>query len=248
MNALQRNRRTQRTAKFSLESLDDRIVPSAMHATVGAGAGAVAAASVVHRHGHHAVQHAVQQHANATASAMHAPATVSVLSLSHPHSSAKTGTGVAPSFVQPSHASFLPTTPGMTIPIQPVTPPSSSPSPSPTIPTSPGPLPANVGQALQTIYQDYQTFQSAGGTGTFTSSQANVVVINGTSVGVQIHANGTGDFNALIAQLKSQGMQITASDATYGIVEGMLPITHLPSVAADPQTLSITPMYKPILN
>jgi hypothetical protein len=246
MNALQRNRRTQRTTKFSLEPLDDRIVPSAMHATVGAGAGAVAAVSVVHRHGHHVAHHAVHhavQHANATASAMHTPVTVSVFSLNHPHFSVKTGTGVAHSFVRPTPAPFLPTTPVTTIPIQPVTPP----SPSPTIPTSPGPLPANVSQPLQTIYQEYRTFQDTG-SGIFTSSQANVVVINGTNVGVQIHANGTGDFNALIAQLKSQGLQIIASDATYGIVEGMLPITQLPSVAVDPQTLSITPMYKPMLN
>jgi hypothetical protein len=252
MNALQRNRRTRRTAKFSLESLDDRIVPSAMHATVGAGAGAVAAVSVVHRHGHHvahhAVPHAVQQHqANATASAMPAPVTVSTFSLSHAHSSAKTGTGVAPSFIVPTPAPSPPTTPVTTIPTQAVTPPSSSPSPSRTIPTSPGPLPANVSQALQTIYQEYKAFQGTGGD-IFTSSQANVVVLNGTNVGVQVHANGTGDFNAFIAQLKSEGMQVTASDATYGIVEGMLPIAQLPSVAVDPQTLSITPMYKPILS
>jgi hypothetical protein len=117
----------------------------------------------------------------------------------------------------------------------------------PTIPTSTGTLPANVSQPLQTLYQEYQTFLSAGGNGTFTSSQANLIVINGTKVGVEAHSSG-GDFNAFVAALKSDGVQILASDATYGIVEGMMPIAQLPTIAVRPQTLSVTPMYKPMLS
>jgi hypothetical protein len=269
MNTLQRGRRTQRNVKFNLESLDDRILPSTMHAAVGAGAEAVAAASVAQRHEQHLAQleakHAkaverhelrlarrearfLAHHPNASASATTAPVTVSVFSLSHPKSaSAAPSTRVAPSFSVPT-TTVSPTPTAPTTPVTTTPPQSENPDPSTTqtIPTSPGPLPANVSQPLQTIYQEYQSFLETGGD-IFTSSQANLVVLNGTNVGVQVHFNG-GDFNAFIAQLQSEGLQVIAGDATYGEVDGMLPIAQLPTVATLSQTLSITPMYKPMLS
>src|SRR3954465_9077351 len=57
-------------------------------------------------------------------------------------------------------------------------------------PTSPdladvknGPL-ANAGQALISIYQEYQAFLRNGGNGAFVSGQAGKIRIEGTSVGV----------------------------------------------------------------
>jgi hypothetical protein len=104
-----------------------------------------------------------------------------------------------------------------------------------------------VSQTLQTIYAEYQAYLSAGGKGPFTSSQALFVVINGTNIGVQVHSNNPGDLSAMIAQLQSDGMQVIDSSLTYGIVEGMLPIAQLPTVAGLPQTTIITPMYKSML-
>jgi hypothetical protein len=119
-----------------------------------------------------------------------------------------------------------------------------TPTPSnPTNPTSTGSLPANVSQPLQELYQQFQATSGD----TFKVVGLNFLIVNGTNVGVQVHGNGTGDFNALVATLQSDGMQVVDTDATSQLVEGMLPIAQLPTVAVLPQTLSITPMYKPMV-
>jgi hypothetical protein len=122
------------------------------------------------------------------------------------------------------------------------TPPAASPGQSPA--QSPTPPPPNLAQPLQSLYQEYETFQATGGT--FAPPEASYLVLNGTSVGIQVHFSGT-DFAAFMAALQSDGLQIIDSDPTFGIVEGMLPIAQLPTVAQIPQTLSITPMYKPMV-
>jgi hypothetical protein len=65
-------------------------------------------------------------------------------------------------------------------------------------------------------------------------------------VGIQVNDTNTGNFNTLISELESDGMQVLDSSSTYGIVEGILPIAQLPIAAQLPQTLSITPMFNPI--
>jgi len=100
---------------------------------------------------------------------------------------------------------------------------------------------------LNTIYQQYLQFVNSGGTGTFSSSLSNLIEIQGTSVGVQVHGNGTGDFNAMVSALESAGMQITATDAVTQTVVGMLPIADLAAAAQGSQTLSVTPQYRPVL-
>jgi hypothetical protein len=109
-----------------------------------------------------------------------------------------------------------------------------------------GPL-AKAGQDLITIYQEYVQYENNGGTGAFVSSMSGVIVIKGTNVGVDLHWNGTGDFNGYVTSLQNLGMQIQATDPTSGIVEGMLPIAQLPTVAGLSQTKSLSPMYIPII-
>jgi hypothetical protein len=111
---------------------------------------------------------------------------------------------------------------------------------------APGTLPANVSVQLQSLYTQYEAFESSGGSGTFSPTGVNALVINGTNVGIQVNDTNTGNFNTLISELESDGMQVLDSSATYGIVEGMLPIGQLPIAAQLPQTLSITPMLNPI--
>src|SRR3954462_14055217 len=50
MNTLHRERRPRRKAELSLECLDERIVPSTMHAAAGAGAEAAALSTAQARH------------------------------------------------------------------------------------------------------------------------------------------------------------------------------------------------------
>jgi hypothetical protein len=109
-----------------------------------------------------------------------------------------------------------------------------------------GTLPANVSVQLQSLYSQYETYANSGG-GTFSPTGVNLLVINGTNVGIQVKDSNTGDSNTLTTELLSDGMQILVSDPTYGIVEGMIPIAQLPTVAQVPQSVSITPMLNPIL-
>jgi hypothetical protein len=101
---------------------------------------------------------------------------------------------------------------------------------------------AKAGQDLITIYQE---FQQQGGKAPFTSSKSGLVKIQGTSVGVDIQSAG-GDFNSFVSAMTTLGMQVRATDATDGIVEGFLPISQLPSAAQNSQTLSLSPIYIPI--
>ena len=73
------------------------------------------------------------------------------------------------------------------------------------------------------------------------------MVINGSNVGLSVHDSVVGDFNNLVAQLQSAGMQITISDPTTQTVEGMLPIANLPKIAQLPQAPSVTPLLNPVL-
>jgi len=109
-----------------------------------------------------------------------------------------------------------------------------------------GTLPSNVSVQLQSLYTQYEAYVSSGSSGAFSPTGVNILVINGTNVGIQVNDTNTGNFNTLIAELESDGMQVLDSSSTYGIVEGMLPIAQLPIAAQLSQTLSITPMFNPI--
>ncbi len=103
------------------------------------------------------------------------------------------------------------------------------------------------GQSLGTIYTQYINYELAGAKGSFTSSLANEIYISGSSVGVTISIGGGGDYNTVLGQLESIGMQVTATAPQDGLVEGYLPIAQLPVVANDGYITGISPVYKPIL-
>jgi hypothetical protein len=117
---------------------------------------------------------------------------------------------------------------------------------APTTSNASGSLPANVSVQLQSLYTQYETYESSGGSGTFSPTGTNLLVIDGTNVGIQVNDTNTGNLNTLITELESDGMQVLDSSSTYGIVEGMLPIGQLPIAAQLSQALSITPMLNPI--
>lgn len=108
-------------------------------------------------------------------------------------------------------------------------------------------LPANVDQALDKVYQDYQAYVSGGSSGDFTTSESATIVVSGTNVGINAHGNNSGDFDAYVAALSGLGMQVQTTDATTETVVGLIPISALPDAAKLAQTFSLTPMYKPRL-
>jgi len=127
-------------------------------------------------------------------------------------------------------------------PSTPMTPPNSpdiNPAADAETPTQP--LPPNVSGTLNALYQEFSksgTIPVSDGPGS--------IVIDGSNVGVSVHGNGQGSFSDFVSTLQNLGMEINASSDVTWTITGMLPIDQLPTAAQTPQTLSITPMYKPI--
>ena len=261
MTTLRRDRRTQRTAKFNLESLDERIVPSAMGAEA-----AVERATLVHerqevriaRHEARVAEHQARHEAKlARMEANHAgmmqpdaPVTTTMntsVSSSTPTASTSATGGSAPaSPLTPVtfNPLLLQTTNsnGGTLPITTT----GSTSPSTNATSSSTPLPPNVSAPLQSLYQQYESFASSGGSGTFSPTGVNGVVIDGTNVGINFQTSDSADFNTILAQLQTDGLQVSASSSTYGLIEGMLPIAQLSAVAQISTSASVTAMYQQV--
>lgn len=107
-----------------------------------------------------------------------------------------------------------------------------------------GPL-AKAGQQLIEVYTQYHDFNGSGDF-TLTGDLANYIRIQGDSVGVDV-GTAPSQMANVEATLKSLGMQITATDATTGTIEGYLPIAQLPTVAQDSNVLTLSPNYLPVL-
>ena len=108
-------------------------------------------------------------------------------------------------------------------------------------------LPANVSQTLNVIYNAFEQDPSAFPTSLPTTNGANLVEIQGTNVGIQVHDGNPADFNTLVSSLQSAGLQITISNAQSGTVAGFLPIAQLPTIAALSDAPSIAPLDQPSL-
>ena len=108
-------------------------------------------------------------------------------------------------------------------------------------------LPANVAQTLDVIYNAYVASPGGFRANLPSTNGANLVVIQGSNVGIQVHDGNPADFNSLLTEVHNDGMQVTISSAQYGTIVGMLPISQLPAVASLPQMPSITPEMTPIV-
>jgi hypothetical protein len=258
-----------------LEMLDDRIVPSVMGpipATVASLANHHShhhanLANVHHLHAHVSRAHAAHRIvlapglgnavARATQAAAAAPAASSTVTVqsgtaastnasiaqtsSSSNTAATTSTpAVAVVATAPAVSGNVGTSNGTTT-TAPVT--SDTPTVSPSVTDlKSGPL-AKAGQDLITVYEE---FQHQGGGSSFTSSEAARIQIQGTSVGIDAVSTG-GNFDAFVSALTSLGMQVNKTDASHGLVEGFLPISQLPAAAQNPQTLSLSAIYRPNL-
>ena len=103
-----------------------------------------------------------------------------------------------------------------------------------------GPM-ANLGTAAVGIYQAY--IQNGSGASQLAAMNPAIEFQNGM-IGMQVKSLG-GDFNQFLTQLTDVGMQITASSAYYGLVDGFVPINDLPTVAEMRQTEAGQPIYYP---
>jgi hypothetical protein len=122
-------------------------------------------------------------------------------------------------------------------------------SPAPTTPSTNladiknGPM-ADSGQDLIDVYQTY--LSDSGNASQVASTYQNLIEFQNGMVGIDTNWNSSGHFSDYVTAMTNLGMQITATSDTYGIIEGFLPISQLPTVAQEPQTLSLRPIYRPI--
>ncbi|MEO6807637.1 MAG: Ig-like domain-containing protein, partial [Isosphaeraceae bacterium] len=112
-----------------------------------------------------------------------------------------------------------------------------------------GPL-ANAGDTLINVYQSYQTYLQGGQQGGFAQSNLNsykgVIYFSGDSVGVSVRAGNNADFIATVTSLKGAGLVVGGTDAFNRVIEGQVPISKLPTVAALPGVLGVHPLWAPI--
>ncbi len=77
-----------------------------------------------------------------------------------------------------------------------------------------------------------------------TFAESNQIVIAGAAVGVDIRTTPA-NYNAMLTQMESLGMLVTATAPQVGVIEGFLPIVQLPLVAANAGLTGMSPVYKP---
>jgi len=235
-------RSSRRKAAVSLESLDERVVPSMFGVQAHANAAEMAQVRLQMSEG---LRAQLQAHQNLSFAAR-----LQNFERLHPNAAARFHP-MAPNthlfFGTPpgSSSGQSKSTPSVAAPLVAV--PRPHPSVSNPTPNAAHTLPANAGQILNTIYQEYQAYLANGGSGSFKSSESFMIVISGNNVGINAHGNGSGNFSAYVTALKDLGMQVQASDAKTETVVGLIPINELPDAANLPQTLSLSPLYKPIL-
>jgi hypothetical protein len=122
----------------------------------------------------------------------------------------------------------------------------SSNPPSNPAATAPSPsLPANASQTLDVIYAAYEQNPSDFPANLPATNGANLVVIQGSDVGIQVHVSNPADFGTLMSDLQNAGMQIQNSSASLGMVVGMVPISQLPAIAGLSEAPSVTPLFRP---
>lgn len=105
-------------------------------------------------------------------------------------------------------------------------------------------LPANVAVTLDVIYDAYQQNPDQFPANLPATDGANLVVIQGSNVGIQVHDGNPTDFATLLTELESDGMQVTTSSAQFGTIVGMLPISQLPAVAELTDAPSVAPLWQ----
>ncbi len=105
-------------------------------------------------------------------------------------------------------------------------------------------LPANVAVTLDVVYDAYQQNPGQFPANLPATDGANLVVIQGSNVGIQVHDGNPTDFATLLTELESDGMQVTTSSAQFGTIVGMLPISQLPAVAELTDAPSVAPLWQ----
>jgi hypothetical protein len=270
MTTLRSDRRTRRSAMFNLEYLDDRIVPSSVgaeaHAAFASAHVKAAEKAAVTLERHDAKLEKIEANhaaklAKTDVAVHHVPGgptprpttPIVITGGGSPESSSSASLAAAPAVAVTMNTATLSSTAtpaSLTLPTT-ATPAVTTSTQSATTSTSSNSgssstLPPNLSAQLQSLYTQYESFESSGGSGTFSPTGVNGLVISGTNVGINFQTSDSADFNTLLTQLQSDGLQVTSDSAAYGIIDGMVSIAQLPAVAQISSTASVTPMFQPM--
>jgi hypothetical protein len=122
------------------------------------------------------------------------------------------------------------------------------PSTTPTSTASVTEVTTKGGPALGSIYQQYLTYVQGGSKGVFTPTQARQYFISGTSVKLDVSV-AAANKNLVIGELNQLGMKIgaTSNVGQVAIIEGFVPIAQLPTVAANADVIGMPPVLRPTL-
>jgi large repetitive protein len=96
---------------------------------------------------------------------------------------------------------------------------------------SPGPLSANVAASLQSLYVEYESAITAKNVFTPSLPSDKQLQISGDNVVVNLQVGSSTNFSTALSQLEADGMQVTTSSSTYGLIDGTLPIAELPAAS-----------------
>lgn len=237
-----RDRRPRRQDRPHLEGLDDRLVLSAATPAAGAVAELVSQvqeartdrheARLARIHARHEARLAALAAAHFSAST---PVTTPATGASAPGSAISPG--ASPVTAATSSASG---TAGGADPSGPANPAGVVSGATPQTTTST--LPDNVAAVLQAVYAEYESDTSS-----FKPSlpSDNLLVISGDNVEVSLKIGSSTNFAQALSQLKTDGMQVSSSSATYNLIVGMLPIAQLPAAASI--AASVNAVSPPIL-
>jgi hypothetical protein len=117
-----------------------------------------------------------------------------------------------------------------------------------TTPTSASEVTTKGGAVLGSIYQQYLTYAQDGSQGTFSPTQAKQYFISGTSIELDVTV-AAANKSLVLGELNQLGMKVigTATPGQVAVIEGYLPIANLPTLAANPDVISMPPVFRPIL-
>jgi hypothetical protein len=101
-------------------------------------------------------------------------------------------------------------------------------------------LPANVSAALRSLYREYED-QGGGSHFAPALSGARPLRVSGSRVAVLIKVDFPPAFDAVLRQLRADGLRVVRTSAAYGLVKGTLPIAALPAAAQDSAHMWLAP-------
>ncbi len=110
--------------------------------------------------------------------------------------------------------------------------------------TKNGPL-AIAGQALSNLYADYRRAVKNGTDFSPSNGQAQALVM-ADNTHVYVNVGTRGKFDTFVKRMKAAGMVIASADASLGVVEGVLPIDAIYSVATRSDVALLQPIDTPI--